>query len=71
MLTTELLIGIAGTIVGIGVLAMHCSFPQKLGKLQAFQNQYGKTSGKIMQIVFYGIVPLAVGVLCLYKTFMH
>ena len=71
MLTTELLIGIVGTFVGLGVLILHCTAPQKLGKLQAFQNQYGNTAGKIMHIIFYGIVPLAAGAFCLYKTFIH
>ena len=70
-MTTELLLGIAGTIIGLGVLILHCAAPEKLGKLLAFQNLYGKTPGKIMHIVFYGIVPLAVGVLCLYKSFIH
>ena len=71
MLTTDLLIGVAGAITGIGVLAMHCAAPQKLGKLLAFQNQYGKTAGKIIHIIFYGIIPLTAGTFFLYKAFMH
>lgn len=65
-----LLFGIAGTVLGIGVLALHCFAPGKLGKLQAFREQYGEKTGKIIHLVFYGIVPLIIGGICLGKTFM-
>lgn len=66
----DLLIGIVGTVVGIGVLLLHCIAPGKLGKLAAFQEHYGEVAGKIMHIIFYGIIPLGVGSWCLYKMIM-
>ena len=65
-----LLFGIAGTVLGTGVLILHCFAPGKLGKLQAFQEQYGEKTGKIIHIIFYGTVPLIIGGICLGKTFM-
>ena len=60
----EIIVGIAGLIVGIGVVIMHIFAPHKLGKLEAFQKSYGHIAGRIMHIVFYGIVPLGVGIYC-------
>ena len=65
----NLFIGIAGNIFGIGILTLHCVAPGKLGKLQTFQEHYGKVAGKIIHIIFYGIVPLIVGATCLFKMY--
>ncbi len=67
----EIIIGIVGCIVGLGVLIMHIFAPHKLGKLEAFQNAYGKAAGRIMHIVFYGIVPLGVGIYCLIQLVLR
>ena len=61
----KIILGIVGCIVGLGVLIMHMFAPHKLGKLEAFQKSYGQIAGKIMHIIFYGIVPLGVGIYCL------
>ena len=57
----EIIIGIVGCVVGIGVLSMHIFAPHKLGKLAAFQKNYGNVAGKVMHIFFYGIIPLGIG----------
>ena len=67
----EIIIGIVGGIVGLGVLLMHIFAPHKLGKLEAFQKTYGQTAGKIIHIVFYGIVPLGVGIYCLLQLLLR
>ena len=66
----EIIIGIVGSIVGIGVLSMHIFAPHKLGKLEAFQKSYGKAAGRIMHIIFYGIVPLCAGIYCLVQLLL-
>ena len=67
----EIIVGIVGLIVGIGVLIMHIFAPHKLGKLEAFQKTYGQTAGKIMHVVFYGLVPLGVGIYCLIQLVLR
>ena len=67
----EIIVGSVGLIVGIGVLIMHIFAPHKLGKLEAFQKSYGHIAGRIMHIVFYGIVPLGVGIYCLVQLLLR
>ena len=67
----EIIIGFVGCIVGVGVLIMHIFAPHKLGKLEAFQQNYGQIAGKITHIVFYGIVPLGIGIYCLIQLLLR
>jgi hypothetical protein len=57
--------------LGVGVVAVgfgsYTSFlrarnPEKLGKLQAMQEKWGKRTGSAIHIAAYSVVPLAFGV---------
>jgi hypothetical protein len=57
----NLLLGIAALAYGLYTGYARTASPEKFGKLQAMKKQWGESTGNIVHLVAYTVVPIVVG----------
>lgn len=57
-----ILLGAAAICYGIYTLYMRSTNPSKFGKLAAMKKAFGDQLGTGIHVVFYSVVPIAVGI---------
>lgn len=56
------MLGLFCCLFGIVTIVLRIIKPSMLGKLDAFQKQYGKKKGNVIHFIFYSVVPLVCGI---------
>ena len=65
MNTITIIIGAAVFLFGVYISVMRYVRPQKLGKLAALQQLFGETTGNLIHLLSYSVLPLVAGAIFL------
>jgi len=61
----SLLIGVAAAGYGIYTLFLRHSKPDSFGKLKAMKDTMGETTGSLVHLIAYSIIPIIVGAIAI------